>query len=399
MNNTDINSNNIEIMIQKKRDLKEKVKERVKENMKEKNRKKNIMVDLDYIKVKRSEKLKTINKNEKNQIKEEIDENIDSRKVNKQKEEIITEQYKDNINKKSNEKNETNFESPKIKYLLKCELISFCGTLELDGAFKYTGNMLEIKGDSLVTILAEFLNDKNNNIKEIIQKFEAIDLISKIKKHEKIELRKLIQKYEAIKNDIMEEDKENLVKRLKDISEKKLKIDKRIIINNNDIVLIENKREYLHHLSNDIRKFIEHSFYFINLYKNLNLINNNNIIHLIFVYDHYGHYNDESEAFIGLFKIIDDNKIKINSFSNKIKFYLVHSSPNLNLSIFDRLQNDISDLKNNISDLNENLSSIVNEFKKQNKKFEDIGKYLSKLNELEEQIKNLKNIISESSKK
>ena len=195
------------------------------------------MVDLDYIKVKRSEKLKTINKNEKNQIKEEIDENIDSRKVNKQKEEIITEQYKDNINKKSNEKNETNFESPKIKYLLKCELISFCGTLELDGAFKYTGNMLEIKGDSLVTILAEFLNDKNNNIKEIIQKFEAIDLISKIKKHEKIELRKLIQKYEAIKNDIMEEDKENLVKRLKDISEKKLKIDKRIIINNNDIVL------------------------------------------------------------------------------------------------------------------------------------------------------------------
>ena len=80
------------------------------------------MVDLDYIKVKRSEKLKTINKNEKNQIKEEIDENIDSRKVNKQKEEIITEQYKDNINKKSNEKNETNFESPKIKYLLKCEL-------------------------------------------------------------------------------------------------------------------------------------------------------------------------------------------------------------------------------------------------------------------------------------
>ena len=80
------------------------------------------MVNLDYIKVKRSEKLKTINKNEKNQIKEEIDENIDSRKVNKQKEEIITEQYKDNINKKSNEKNETNFESTKIKYLLKCEL-------------------------------------------------------------------------------------------------------------------------------------------------------------------------------------------------------------------------------------------------------------------------------------
>ena len=40
MNNTDINSNNIEIMIQKKKDLKEKVKERVKENMKEKNRKK-----------------------------------------------------------------------------------------------------------------------------------------------------------------------------------------------------------------------------------------------------------------------------------------------------------------------------------------------------------------------
>ena len=377
-------------MIQNKSDLNEIIKKGIKENKKEKNKKKeNIQTDLGYIKVKRSEKLKSINKNEKNLIKEEIDEDIDLERVDNQKEDIITEKYGDNINKKNNEKKETNSETPIIKHLLKCELMSFCGTLELDGAFRYIGNMLEIKGDSLVIILAEFLNDKNNNIKEITQKFEAIDLISKIRKHEKKELRKLIQKYDSIKNDIPEGDKENIMKRLKDLSEKKIMTDKRIIINNNDIVLIENKREYPHHISNEIRNFIEHSFYFINLYKNLNLIKNNNIIHLIFVYDHYGHYNDESEAFIGLFKVIDDNKIKINSFSNKIKFYLVHSLPNLNLSIFDRLQNDISDLK----EKNEKLSSIVN------KNFEDIERYLSKINELEEQIKNLNNIISEFSKK
>ena len=383
-------TNNKGIMIQNKSDLNEIIKKGIKENKKEKNKKKeNIKTDLGYIKVKRSEKLKSINKNEKNLIKEEIDEDIDLERVDNQKEDIITEKYGDNINKKNNEKKETNSETPIIKHLLKCELMSFCGTLELDGAFRYIGNMLEIKGDSLVIILAEFLNDKNNNIKEITQKFEAIDLISKIRKHEKKELRKLIQKYDSIKNDIPEGDKENIMKRLKDLSEKKIMTDKRIIINNNDIVLIENKREYPHHISNEIRNFIEHSFYFINLYKNLNLIKNNNIIHLIFVYDHYRHYNDESEAFIGLFKVIDDNKIKINSFSNKIKFYLVHSLPNLNLSIFDRLQNDISDLK----EKNEKLSSIVN------KNFEDIERYLSKINELEEQIKNLKNIISESSKK
>ena len=383
-------TNNKGIMIQNKSDLNEIIKKGIKENKKEKNKKKeNIKTDLGYIKVKRSEKLKSINKNEKNLIKEEIDEDIDLERVDNQKEDIITEKYGDNINKKNNEKKETNSETPIIKHLLKCELMSFCGTLELDGAFRYIGNMLEIKGDSLVIILAEFLNDKNNNIKEITQKFEAIDLISKIRKHEKKELRKLIQKYDSIKNDIPEGDKENIMKRLKDLSEKKIMTDKRIIINNNDIVLIENKREYPHHISNEIRNFIEHSFYFINLYKNLNLIKNNNIIHLIFVYDHYRHYNDESEAFIGLFKVIDDNKIKINSFSNKIKFYLVHSLPNLNLSIFDRLQNDISDLK----EKNEKLSSIVN------KNFEDIERYLSKINELEEQIKNLNNIISEFSKK
>ena len=171
----------------------------------------------------------------------------------------------------------------------------------------------------------------------------------------------------------MEDDKEKIVKKLKDMSGKKIITDKRIIIISNDIVLIENKREYPHHLSEEIRNFIEHSFYFINLYRNLNLINNNNNIHLIFVYDHY-------------------------------RFYLVHSLPNLNLSIFDGLQNNISDLENEIVDLknkNEKISSIVYEFKKQNKKLEDAERYMTKINELQEQIKNLNIKISnlESTKK
>ena len=282
--------------------------------------------------------------------------------------------------------------------------MSFCGTLELDGAFKYTGNTLEIKGDSLVIILSECLNDDNNNIKLIKQKLEAINLIPQIKNQNIAELKSLIQKYEAIKEEVMEDDKEKIVKKLKDMSGKKIITDKRIIINSNDIVLIENKREYPHHLSEEIRNFIEHSFYFINLYRNLNLINNNNNIHLIFVYEHYRHYDDEKKSFIELFKIIKDNKDKLNLFSNKIKFYLVHSLPNLNLSIFDGLQNNISDLENEIVDLknkNEKISSIVYEFKKQNKKLEDAERYMTKINELQEQIKNLNIKISnlESTKK
>ena len=383
---TGINTNNIGIIKQKKIGLKVIDKQKVKKMKKVTNKsKEKIEVKSGYIKVKRLEKLKSneIKNVEKNQIKEELNNEI--------------------IQGKNNNKN-VNFETPKIKHLLKCELMSFCGTLELDGAFKYTGNTLEIKGDSLVIILSECLNDDNNNIKLIKQKLEAINLIPQIKNQNIAELKSLIQKYEAIKEEVMEDDKEKIVKKLKDMSEKKIITDKRIIINSNDIVLIENKREYPHHLSDEIRNFIEHSFYFINLYRNLNLINNNNNIHLIFIYEHYRHYDDEKKSFIELFKIIKDNKDKLNLFSNKIKFYLVHSLPNLNLSIFDGLQNNISDLENEIVDLknkNEKLSSIVYEFKKQNKKLEDAERYMTKINELQEQIKNLNIKISnlESTKK
>lgn len=384
---TGINTNNIGIIKQKKIGLKVIDKQKVKKMKKVTNKsKEKIEVKSGYIKVKRLEKLKSneIKIVEKNQIKEELNNEI--------------------IQGKNNNKN-VNFETPKIKHLLKCELMSFCGTLELDGAFKYTGNTLEIKGDSLVAILSECMNDdNNNNIKLFKQKLEAINLIPQIKNQNIAELKSLIQKYEAIKEEVMEDDKEKIVKKLKDMSEKKIITDKRIMINSNDIVLIENKREYPHHLSEEMRKFIEHSFYFINLYRNLNLINNNNNIHLIFVYDHYRHYDDEKKSFIELFKIIKDNKDKLNLFSNKIKFYLVHSLPNLNLSIFDGLQNNISDLENEIVDLknkNEKLSSIVYEFKKQNKKLEDAERYMTKINELQEQIKNLNIKISnlESTKK
>ena len=293
------------------------------------------------------------------------------------------------------------------KNLLKCELISFCGTLEIDGAFKYIGENLEIKGESLVIIISEYLN-YTNNIKEYTEKYEAKDIIHKIKKYYNKDNPKLFQSkiknYKSIEINVMNDNIDNIMENLNKISERVIISDKKkIIVNQNDIVLIENKREYPNHISDEIRNFIEHSFYFINLYKNLNLLDENNIIHLLFVYDHYRNYYDESEAFSELYKITKENKAKLNVFSNKIKFYLVHSLPNLNLSIFDRLENEISDLKGVISNLNgeisnlngeitnlkeekKNLSVILNEFKKQNKKLEHIENYMNTINDLKKQI-------------
>ena len=90
--------------------------------------------------------------------------------------------------------------------------------------------------------------------------------------------------------------------------------------------------------------------YFITLYKDKNILENpSSIIHLIFVYDHIRNYEDENRIYSLLKNIIKDNTEKLNIFNNKIKFYLVHSLPNLNLSILDKLENSISCLneKNN----------------------------------------------------
>ena len=51
----------------------------------------------------------------------------------------------------------------------------------MDGAFKYKG--IEIKGDSLVIILSEYLNQDDNNIKIYTEKYEAKNFIQKMGKY------------------------------------------------------------------------------------------------------------------------------------------------------------------------------------------------------------------------
>lgn len=297
------------------------------------------------------------------------------------------------------------------KNLLKCQLLDFCGTLELDGAFKYLGENIDLKSDSLVIILSEFLND-TNNIEKYIEKNEENIIINKIKKNQSNidQLKKTLSKFKMFKN--IEITKEIIEKVKKELEDKpKIIFDKKITIKSNDIVLIESKREFPKNLLDEIRNFIEHSFYFITLYKNKNILENSSIIHLIFVYDHTRNYEDENRAYSGLNDIIKDNYEKLNIINNKIKFYLVHSLPNLNLSILDKLENNISDLNkknndftnlmieqnnqiNNLKSQNKNLTNLM---EKQNSQIinltsqnellkENIEKLMKRIDELEEKI-------------
>ena len=206
--------------------------------------------------------------------------------------------------------------------------------------------------------------------------------------------------------------KEIIQKVKKELEDKpKIIFDKKITIKSNDIVLIESKREFPKNLLDEIRNFIEHSFYFVTLYKNKNILENSSIIHLIFVYDHTRNYEDENRAYSGLNDIIKDNYEKLNIINNKIKFYLVHSLPNLNLSILDKLENNISDLNkknnyftnlmieqnnqiNNLKSQNKNLTNLM---EKQNSQIinlrsqnellkENIEKLMKRIDELEEKI-------------
>lgn len=297
------------------------------------------------------------------------------------------------------------------KNLLKCQLLDFCGTLELDGAFKYLGENIDLKSDSLVIILSEFLNDKNN-IKKYIEKNEENLMFNKIKKNQSNidQLKKTLSNFKMFKN--IEITKEIIEKVKKELEDKpKIIFDKKITIKSNDIVLIESKREFYKKLLDEIRNFIEHSFYFVTLYKNKNILENSSTIHLIFVYDHTRNYEDENRAYSGLNDIIKDNLEKLNIINNKIKFYLVHSLPNLNLSILDKLENNISDLNkknnyftnlmieqnnqiNNLKSQNKNLTNLM---EKQNSQIinlrsqnellkENIEKLMKRIDELEEKI-------------
>ena len=320
------------------------------------------------------EKLNKIGEETKNdtKIENQIDTNQENKKGKKEKKE-----------KEKKEKVKERVE----KNLLKCQLLDFCGTLELDGAFKYIGgNDMELESESLVIILSEFLNAENN-IEKYIEKNEENIIINKIKKNQNdIEkLKQILSQFNMFKNiKNIEINKEYIEKVKKELENKpKIIFDKKIYIRSNDIVLIESKREYPKNLLNEIRNFIEHSLYFIALYKNKKIIDNSSIIHLIFVYDHTRNFEDENRAYSGLNNIIKDNSEKLKTITNKIKLYLVHSLPNLNLSILDKLENNISDLTNSINKQNIQITNLAT----QNKNLEEtIKKLVNRIDELEMKI-------------
>lgn len=300
--------------------------------------------------------------------------------------------------KTSNTEGNNEKEGKLNKNLLKCQLLDFCGTLELDGAFKYIGENIELKSESLVIILSEFLNVENN-IEKYLEKNEENKIINKIKKNQdNIEqLKKILPKFNMFKN--IEINKENIEKVKKELEDKpKIIFDKKIFIESNDIVLIESKREYPKHLLNEIRNFIEHSFYFITLYENKKILENSSIIHLFFVYDHTRNYEDENSTYSGLNNIIKDNFEKLKTFKNKIKFYLIHSLPNLNLSILDKLENNISDLTNLMNNLiveNNSLKQLMEVQSSQianlTKRIEELEKGTKQNNKSDDMKKNNEN--------
>ena len=340
------------------------------------------------------EKLNKIGEETKNdtKIENQIDTNQENKKGKKEKKE-----------KEKKEKVKERVE----KNLLKCQLLDFCGTLELDGTFKYIGgNDMELESESLVIILSEFLNAENN-IEKYIEKNEENIIINKIKKNQNdIEkLKQILSQFNMFKNiKNIEINKEYIEKVKKELENKpKIIFDKKIYIRSNDIVLIESKREYPKNLLNEIRNFIEHSLYFIALYKNKKIIDNSSIIHLIFVYDHTRNFEDENRAYSGLNNIIKDNSEKLKTITNKIKLYLVHSLPNLNLSILDKLENNISDLTNSMNKQNNQISNLEFENdglkKLMNEQNIQITNLATQNKNLEETIKKLVNRIDELEKK
>ena len=331
----------------------------------------------------KEENKKKLNKERENKKKEERDKQLKGKENQRERKKTVEQKGKEKV-----------IESEKLdKNILKCILIQFCGTLELDGAFKYNGKSIEIKGDSLVIILSEYLN-KENKIKELAEIYEAKNFIQKIKKYN-IDSSKF-KNYNTINLNDIKNDFNNSFRKLQEIANKQIISEKRIFIDKSDLVLIENKREYPHHMANEIRNFIEHSFYFINLYEKLKILEKNAKIHLLFVYDHYRNYNYEGEVVVELFKIIKDNSKKLKIFSNKIKFYLVHSLPNLNISIFNKLEikiNELNSKNENQKAVNDMLTNKVKELTNQNKNQKNInGMLTNKVKELTNQNQNQKNI-------
>ena len=123
-------------------------------------------------------------------------------------------------------------------------------------------------------------------------------------------------------------------------------------------------------------------------------------IHLLFVYDHYRNYKDEWQTIEELYNIIKENYEKLNQFKINIKFYLIHSLPNLSISIFDKLDYNIENQNNKIREQNAKISKLTNQNDELNeiiKKLQNqIGNLKDELDIIKNNNNNNKNVIQKN---
>ena len=364
---------------------------------------------------KKEEEKKNFIQENKTKTKTEGKKEIKGKKVNKKKEEtkILQKKVKEKISEKTKKKgpkekqDKNGGKKDKIekkekpekfqKHLLKCKMMNFVGTLELDGAFKYIGEEKEIETNSLVILMSEYISKFNNIFRKSAEKYEAKSIIKKLDKYKNNldYLKAYFKKNKIFKIDVEKEPIQSIKKKYEEIANRNIIFSKEKVFKKNDIILLENKREFPNHISDEVCNFIDHSLYFISLYQNLKLLEKTSEIHLLFVYDHSRNYNDEGLAAMGLYNFIIENSEKLSLFENKIKFYLIHSLPNLSISIFDKLGKNITDSneKNNIlAGIIENQNSKICDLTKENEILKiNLANVRSQNKKLMADMKNLEN--------
>ena len=67
---------------------------------------------------------------------------------------------------------------------------------------------------------------------------------------------------------------------------------------------------------------------------------------------------DQKKAYLQLNAILEKNTLKLKKFSNNIKFYLIHSLPNLSISVFDNIENLANENKAKLNNLTSMVESL-----------------------------------------
>ena len=300
-----IQENPVKIKTEEKKEIKDNKENKKKESNKEKIKKETSQIH---------------QKSENEKVTKQTNKKGEEKKQDKNKRE------KDKIEEIEKKEKQEKYE----KNLLKCKMMNFVGTLEIDGAFKYIGEEKEMEAKYLVFLISEYIFGNNKNIKRYAEKYEAKDIIKKLDKYKNniTSLKASLKKNKIFKIDVEKESINLLREKYEEIANRNI-ISNNHVIKKNDIILLENKREFPNHISDEVYNFIDHSLYFISLYENLKLLEKTSEIHLLFVYDHSRNYNDEGLAAIGLYNFINENSEKLSIFKNKIKFHLIHSLTNL----------------------------------------------------------------------